>query len=819
MPNQKIDLPVTGMTCANCAATVERTLKKKAAGVKDAVVNFGTERVTIEFDPGVINPAEMAAIVNKAGYGLVLPESKKKIDLPVIGMTCANCAATVERTLKKKVNGVSSASVNFGTETATVEFDPSVTDLQTMAEVVKKAGYQLILPSAGGNVEDDEEQKARARELRNQKRYFFTGLIFTLPLFVLSMGRDFSILGTWSHAFWVNWLFFFLAAPVQFYTGWGFYTGGWKSIRAGSANMDVLVALGSSVAFFYSLAVLIFPHIGEHVYFETSALIITLIKLGKLLEAKAKGQASSAIRKLMDLAPKVAHLEQEDGETLDVSVDQVRPGQTVIVRPGENVPVDGVVISGHSSIDESMLTGESIPVDKADGNKVFGATTNQQGLLRVRATGIGSQSALSQIIRLVRQAQGSKAPIQRLADRVAAVFVPAIILIAAVTMGIWWVAEGEFVPAMIRMVAVLVIACPCALGLATPTAIMVGTGKGANMGILFKNSEALETAHRLKTVMFDKTGTITRGKPTLSDWEPLDKSNGDEPLILAASAETGSEHPIAKAVVTGARLKGLSLVQPEEFQSASGFGLEARVSGRKIRVGKPSWFEDGKGLPSNVSELIHDLASQGKTVMLVEIDGKISGVIAVADKEKEDSRDAVAELRSMDITPVMLTGDNREAAEAIARKVGIEKVVAGILPDRKEEIVRQAHEDGDIVAMVGDGINDAPALARADVGVAIGSGTDVAMEASDITLVGGELSGVTRAVKLSRATMRTIKQNLFWAFFYNVALIPLAAGVLHTVSWVPDVIRNLHPAMAAGAMAFSSVTVVMNSLRLSRKKL
>ena len=582
--------------------------------------------------------------------------------------------------------------------------------------------------------------------------------------------------------------------------------------------MDVLVALGSSAAFFYSLAVLVFPHIGEHVYFETSALIITLIKLGKLLEAKAKGQASAAIKTLMDLAPKVAHIENEEGQVQDVPADQVRPGQVAVVRPGENIPVDGIVVSGHSSVDESMLTGESIPVDKAKGAEVFGATTNQQGLMRVRATGVGSQTALAQIIRLVRQAQGSKAPIQRLADKVSAVFVPVIIVIAGITLGVWWIAGGEFVPAMIRMVAVLVIACPCALGLATPTAIMVGTGKGANMGILFKNSEALETAHKLKTIMLDKTGTITRGKPIMSDWVPLD-GDGDQTLVLAASAETGSEHPIAKAVVTGAKGMGLALAHPDDFQSESGFGLVAKVAGRKVRVGKPAWFGNEDELPVKVSEVVHDIASQGKTVMLVEVDGKLSGVIAVSDEEKEGSKAAIAELRKLGITPIMLTGDNQEAAKAIALKVGIEQVVAGILPDRKEEIVRQAHEEGQVVAMVGDGINDAPALARADVGVAIGTGTDVAMEASDITLVGGELSGVARAIKLSKATMRTIKQNLFWAFFYNVALVPLAAGAFYAVTWVPGVIRELHPAMAAGAMALSSVTVVLNSLRLGRRPL
>jgi len=741
----------------------------------------------------------------------------QRIELPVVGMSCARCAVTVERTLKKKVPGVLSASVNFGTESASVEFDPTAADLQTMADAVKKAGYELVL-STEGVEEQDAEQAARERELRRQKRYFLVGMLFTLPLFALSMGRDFSLLGGWAHAAWVNWLFLLLATPVQFYTGWGFYTGGWKSIKAGSANMDVLVALGSSAAYFYSVSVLVLPEVGEHVYFETSAVIITLIKLGKLLEARAKGHASAAIRKLMDLAPKVAHILDEDGQERDVPADQVQPGQLVVVRPGERIPVDGLVVSGHSAVDESMLTGESMPVDKAEGDKAFGATVNQHGLIKIKATGVGSQTALAQIIRLVRQAQGSKAPIQRLADKVSAVFVPVIILLAGITLGVWWVVGGEFVPGMIRMVAVLVIACPCALGLATPTAIMVGTGKGAGMGILFKNSEALETAHRLDTVMFDKTGTITKGEPVLTDWIPLD-GDAKQALELAASAEAGSEHPIARAVVEGARQRGLPLAKIEDFRAASGFGVEAQVSGLKVRVGKPGWFEGNGSLPERVAELVQVTASQGKTVMLVEVEGHLVGLLAVADEEKEGAKETVAELQRMDITPVMLTGDNEQAAAAIAGKVGIDRVVAGVLPDRKEEIVRQTHDLGEVVAMVGDGINDAPALARADVGVAIGTGTDVAIEASDITLVGGDLSGVVKAIKLSKATMRTIKQNLFWAFFYNAALVPLAAGVFHTVAWMPALIRDLHPAMAAGAMAISSVTVVMNSLRLGRRKI
>ncbi len=716
----------------------------------------------------------------------------------------------------KKTAGVLTASVNFGTETVAIEFDPGVVDLARMAEAVRAAGYELVLPGP----EADTEQEARARELAAQQRTFWAGVVFTVPLFVLSMGRDFDLLGIWAHSPWVNWLFLLLATPVQFYTGLGFYTGGAKSVRAGAANMDILVALGSSTAYAYSVAVLLVPGLGMHLYFETSAVIITLIKLGKLLEVRAKGQTSAAIRKLMDLAPKLAHVEGDDGQVRDLPASTVRPGQVVVVKPGERLPVDGVVVSGASAVDEAMLTGESMPMDKATGAKVFGATVNQQGLLRVRATGVGVDTALAQIVRLVRQAQGSKAPIQRLADQVAAVFVPTIIVLALVTFSFWWLTGHAFVVAMIHMVAVLVIACPCALGLATPTAIMVGTGLGAGLGILFKNSAALETAHRLRIVMFDKTGTITRGQPVLTDWVHVDGGDGaDDALALAASAETGSEHPLAQAVVRGARERGVVLVTLGEFQAASGFGVAAQVENHRVRVGKPDWFAATTALTSKVSARVSALASQGKTVMLVEVDGVVVGILAVADQEKATAAAAVAELRAMGITPVMLTGDNEQVALAIAGRVGITQVRAGVLPGGKEEIVRQAHDQGQVVAMVGDGINDAPALASADVGIAIGTGTDVAMEASDITLVGGELAGVARAIRLSRATMRTIRQNLFWAFFYNVALIPVAAGVLHNVSWVPGLIRDLHPAMAAGAMAFSSVTVVLNSLRLGRRAL
>ena len=815
MAQQHAELPVVGMTCTRCAANVERTLTKKVPGVSQATVNFGTETASVDYDPEVTNLEDMAQAVKDAGYQLILPETNKHVELPVVGMSCTRCAANVERTLQKKARGVHGAAVNFATETLSLDYDPTQTSLEALAEAVKNAGFELVLPVDGATA-DDPEAQARAAELAAQKRFFWVGVAFTIPLFVLSMGRDFGLVGAWSHAAWVNWLFLALATPVQFYTGGGFYVGGWKSIKGGAANMDVLVALGSSVAFFYSLALLFFPGLGQHVYFETSAVIITLIKLGKLLEAKAKGEASAAIRKLMDLAPKTARIIDEQGNEKEVPADSVRQGQVVLVKPGESIPVDGVVISGASAVNQAAMTGESIPVDKGEGDQVFGATVNQQGLLKIKATGVGRDTALAQIIRLVRAAQGSKPAIQRLADQVAAVFVPAIIIVALGTFAAWWAVGGEFVPAMIRMVAVLVIACPCALGLATPTAIMVGTGKGASLGILYKNSEALETAHKLTKVLFDKTGTITRGEPRLTDWLPLNQAD-DQALGLIASAEGGSEHPIAQAVVAGARARGAALGEPGEFIAASGFGIEATVQGHRVKVGKPSWFQD-QCTPA-IEDQVTRLSEEGKTVMLASLDNQLAGILAVADEEKPGAAQAMAELKEMGLTPVMITGDNTRAAQAVAARVGIDQVVAEVLPENKDHEVQAAQADGSLVAMVGDGINDAPALARADVGIAIGSGTDIAMEASDITLVGGELSGVSRAIKLSKATMATIKQNLFWAFFYNAALVPIAAGALHQVMWLPVYIRDLHPVLAAGAMAFSSVSVVSNSLRLGRKKI
>jgi len=753
--------------------------------------------------------------------------STEKVQLPVVGMHCANCAANIERTLARKVPGVERATVNLATETATVEYDPvEGGGLEAMADAVAAAGFQLILPSASSSASpgEDPAEAARQAEAAAQRRAFWVGLAFTLPLAVLSMGRDLGLVGAWASASWVNWLFFALATPVQLYTGWAFYRGALASLRSGAANMDVLVALGATTAYGYSLAVLLFG-LGGHVYFETSALILTLIRLGKLLEGRAKGRAARAITALVDLAPKVAHVVGDDGKIEERPAEEVTAGQLVVVLPGERIPVDGEVVSGSSSVDESMLTGESLPVDKGEGDRVFGATVNHSGRLKVRATSVGEETALSQIVRLVAEAQGSKAPIQRLADRVASVFVPAIVVVAAATFLLWWGVSGDPVSAMIRMVAVLVIACPCAMGLATPTAIMVGMGRGARRGILFKNAESLEIAHRLEVVLFDKAGTITEGRPALTHWEPLGELDGDEALALAASAETGSTHPLARALVEGAEARGLDLSEPEEVTASSGLGLEARVSGRSIRVGRLEWVaEGGVGEEALAAARVRaeEIATTGRSIVAVAVDGELAGLAAAADQVREGAAEAITTLSSMGLEAVMLTGDTEAAARQVASQVGIERVVSGVLPEGKEAEVRAAQQGGArVVAMVGDGINDAPALARADVGIAMGSGTDVALEAADVTLVGtrSNLGAVARAIRLSRATMRAIRQNLFWAFFYNILLIPVAAGAFNSVAALPSLVRALHPAMAAAAMALSSVTVVLNSLRLGRAPL
>ncbi|MEE4111438.1 MAG: heavy metal translocating P-type ATPase, partial [Desulfobacteraceae bacterium] len=755
MTEKTLTLPITGMTCANCAMNIERNVGR-LQGIASVTVNFASEQARVQFDDSRVKLDDILSKID--GIGFSVPKSR--VDFPVTGMTCANCAANVERALKRKVPGVTDASVNLATERAFVEYIPGIASLDDIYGAVQKAGYGVIPPQ--DLVEEDAEQLARNAEIRNQTIKFFVGVLFTLPLFLLSMARDFQLIGAWSHAAWVNWLFFALATPVQFYTGWDYYVGAYKSLRNRSANMDVLVAMGSSVAYLYSTALLFSASLGDHVYFETSAVIITLIKLGKLLESRTKGKTGGAIRKLIGLRPKTAVILENETEK-ELPLTQVQKGDRVLVRPGERIPVDGTVIEGSSSVDESMLSGEPLPVDKKPEDPVVGGTINGQGLLIFSATRVGKETALAQIIRLVQEAQGSKAPIQALADKVAAVFVPVIIAVAFFTFLLWWWLGGDFVPAMIRMVAVLVIACPCALGLATPTAIMAGTGKGAEQGILFKDSKSLETAAGLNTILLDKTGTITMGKPAVTGVHHFPSACGtaDELLALAASVEKGSEHPIGKAVVRQATNKGLRLSSLENFVASGGLGVTADIEGKTVRVGKPGWFlktDDAVADAVKASmEKIQQLQSRGETVMVVVSGHLVCGLIAVSDTLKPESKSAIEALHRMHMKVGMLTGDNQKTARVIAARVGIDDVFAEVHPEEKAATVEKLQKQGKKVGMVGDGINDAPALAQADVGMAIGSGTDVAIETAGIILSSGSLTGVPRAIRLSRLTMKTIR--------------------------------------------------------------
>ena len=809
---ERIDLPITGMSCASCAAKIEKGLSN-LEGVSKATVNFASEKATVVFHPFQTDLSHLIEKVKDLGYGAKV----EKVLLPIQGMTCASCVNKVEKALNS-LKGVVHASVNFATERASVEYIPEEVTVRDLKRAVREAGYQVLEVKEEDIVE--KERLAREAELSRVKWKFITGAFLLAPILILMYGA--TPLEKWfglskKMNFFIQ---FLLATPIQFWAGWQFYVGFWKAARHKTSDMNTLIAVGTSAAYLYSLIVTFGSHLimvkglMVDVYFDTSAAIIVLILLGRFLEARAKGKTSEAIKKLIGLQPKTARVIR-NGNEMDIPVADVFPGDVVVVRPGEKIPVDGTVREGYSSVDESMVTGESLPVEKKIGDRVIGATINKTGTFKFETTKVGKDTVLAQIIRLVQEAQGSKPPIARMVDVIASYFVPIVILIAIVTFIVWYLfgPHPALTYALLNFVAVLIIACPCALGLATPTSIMVGTGKGAENGILIRGAEALETAHQLTTIVLDKTGTLTKGEPSVTDIIESKKFSKKEILTLAASAEKGSEHPLGEAIVNKAKIENLGLLDPKDFQAIAGYGIEATIDSRKILLGNLKLMEERKVFLNGFLEKAEHLSSEGKTPMFLAVDGEAAGIIAVADTLKENSKEAVEALHRMGLEVVMLTGDNQRTAKAIARQIGIDRVLAEVLPEMKAEEVRRLQGKGKKVGMVGDGINDAPALAQADVGIAIGTGTDVAMESSDITLIGGDLRRIVTAIALSKATIRNIRQNLFWAFAYNTILIPVAAGILFPFFGI-----LLNPIFAAGAMAFSSVTVVTNALRLRKFK-
>ncbi|MES5884920.1 MULTISPECIES: heavy metal translocating P-type ATPase [unclassified Bacillus cereus group] len=800
---KEANLQISGMTCAACANRIEKGLKK-VEGVHEANVNFALEKTKIMYDPTKTNPQQFKEKVESLGYGIV----SDKAEFTVSGMTCAACANRVEKRLNK-LDGVNKATVNFTLESATVDFNPDEVNVNEMKSAITKLGYKLeVKPD-----DQDASTDHRLQEIERQKKKFIISFILSFPL-LWAMVSHFSFTSfIYLPDMLMNpWVQLALATPVQFIIGGQFYVGAYKALRNKSANMDVLVALGTSAAYFYSVYLSI-QSIGssEHMtdlYFETSAVLITLIILGKLFEAKAKGRSSEAIKKLMGLQAKTATVVR-DGTEIKILIEEVVAGDIVYVKPGEKIPVDGEIVEGKSAIDESMLTGESIPVDKSIGDVVIGSTINKNGFLKVKATKVGRDTALAQIIKVVEEAQGSKAPIQRVADQISSIFVPVVVVIAIITFAVWmiFVTPGDFGGALEKMIAVLVIACPCALGLATPTSIMAGSGRSAEYGILFKGGEHLEATHRLDTVILDKTGTVTNGKPVLTDIIVADGFHEEEILRLVGAAEKNSEHPLAEAIVEGIREKKIDIPSSETFEAIPGFGIESVVEGKQLLIGTRRLMKKFNIDIEEVSKSMEELEREGKTAMLIAIDKEYAGIVAVADTVKDTSKAAIARLKKMGLDVVMITGDNTQTAQAIAKQVGIDHVIAEVLPEGKAEEVKKLQANGKKVAMVGDGINDAPALATANIGMAIGTGTDVAMEAADITLIRGDLNSIADAIFMSKMTIRNIKQNLFWALAYNALGIPIAA------------LGFLAPWVAGAAMAFSSVSVVLNALRLQRVKL
>jgi len=798
---KEANLQITGMTCAACATRIEKGLNK-LDGVEQATVNLALEKSTIKYDSSKLSEVDFEKKIEALGYGVV----KQKTEFDITGMTCAACATRIEKGLNK-LAGVSSTNVNLALEKATIEFNPSEVSIADIIAKVEKLGYE-----AHQKAEEQETIDHRQKAIKQQQHKFILSAILSLPLLWTMVGHFSFTSFLYVPDILMNpWVQMILATPVQFIIGKQFYVGAYKALRNGSANMDVLVVMGTSAAYFYSVyqaIVTIGSHHGPHLYFETSAVLITLILLGKLFEAKAKGRSSEAIKKLMGLQAKTAVVVR-DGVEKEVPLEEVVIGDIILVKPGEKIPVDGEVVEGTTAVDESMLTGESLPVDKKQGDVLFGSTINKNGFIKMTATKVGRDTALAQIIKVVEDAQGSKAPIQRLADHISGIFVPIVVGIAIITFLVWilWVQPGEFTPALEVLIAVLVIACPCALGLATPTSIMAGSGRAAEFGILFKGGEHLEQTQSINTVVVDKTGTVTHGKPVLTDVILAADQDEANFLSLIGAAEKQSEHPLAEAIVQGITDRGIQLGDIQFFEAIPGYGVQATVSGQGVVIGTRKLMQQ-YGIPINdILPIMERLEENGKTAMLAAINGQYAGLVAVADTVKETSKEAVRRLQDMGITVIMMTGDNERTAQAIGSEVGVNHVIAEVLPEGKADEVKKLQATGKKVAMVGDGINDAPALATANIGMAIGTGTDVAMEAADITLIRGDLNSIADAIIMSRKTMRNIKQNLFWAFAYNTLGIPIAA------------IGLLAPWVAGAAMAFSSVSVVLNALRLQRVKL
>lgn len=811
---ETVTFDIEGMSCAACAQRVQKAVAN-LPGVQSASVNLATNKLTAEM--GGASEKDIIEAVKQAGYTALTKSEHKSVAFNIGGMHCAACAARIEKALSK-TEGVISAVVNLAGEGATVVYDPAKTRMSLIKQAVEKEGFQVL---EAQSIDETEERKQK--EIKTMWKKFFFSAAFSLPLLILAMWP--MIPGAPSLPRFISphanpqvfaLVQLFLTVPPVI-AGYKFYTVGFRALARRAPNMDSLIALGTSAAIVYSIYSLINIAAGKtdmahHLYFESAAVIITLILLGKTLEAVSKGKTGEAIKKLMGLAPKTATL-IKDGKEISIPIEEVEAGDIILVKPGEKIPVDGVVIMGQSSIDESMLTGESIPVDKKEKDKVYAATINKNGVLQFKATNVGADTALAQIIKLVEEAQGGKAPIAKLADKVSGYFVPAVIGVALIAFVAWLASGAGFAFSLTILISVLVIACPCALGLATPTAIMVGTGAGAKKGILIKGGEALEIAHKIDTIIFDKTGTITQGMPKVTDIIPFGGIEKEYMLALAASAEAGSEHPLGEAIVRAAQEKGLELVKTEGFLAHTGRGIAGKAAGKKVLIGNIRLMEENKIDISGAGAVSDKLADEGKTPMYIAIEGALAGIIAVADTIKKESRQAIDTLKAMGIDTIMITGDNAATARAIAREAGISKVLAEVLPQDKAAEVKKLQEQGKKVAMVGDGINDAPALAQADTGIAIGSGTDVAMESADIVLVGNDLRGVATAIRLSKQTIRNIKQNLFWAFGYNTAGIPIATGVLTLFGG-----GLLNPMFAAAAMSFSSVSVLLNALRLKRFK-